>query len=106
MDTIKKTFGKRLAELRKKRGFSQELFSELIGISQRNLSKHETGKSFHRRCFAEILKVLNISAKDFFDWEHLILTDEEKREFLKKVIDELPSEFLNLCFRIANIWKS
>lgn len=106
MNTIKKTFGKRLAELRKKRGFSQELFSELIGISQRNLSKHETGKSFPRRCFAEILKVLNIPAKDFFDWEHLLLTDEEKREFLKKVIDELPPEFLNLCFRIANIWKN
>ena len=104
MDTIKKLFGRRLAELRGKRGWTQEKLAEKIGIDQRNVSKIENGNTFPGRCLAKIPEAFGFPIKDFFDWEHLSYTDNEKREFIKKVIDDLPPELLTLCFRIANYW--
>ncbi len=37
--------GKRLLALRKEKGFSQEELAELIGTSQKQVSKYETGKN-------------------------------------------------------------
>ena len=53
-----------------------------------------------------MLEVLKISPKDFFDWEHLDYSDEAKREYIKDVVEELPPDILNLCFRIVNSWRN
>ena len=47
MSELKSKFGKRLKELRKNRGITQEKMAEYIDISIRNLSKIETGITFH-----------------------------------------------------------
>ena len=43
---IKENLGKRIAELRKSLGISQEELAEKLDISQKSLSKIETGKNF------------------------------------------------------------
>ena len=48
MTDIKELFGKKIKELRIKRGLSQEQLAESIGIAERNLSKIECGKNFIR----------------------------------------------------------
>ena len=73
MDTIKKLFGRRLAELRGKRGWTQEKLAEKIGIDQRNVSKIENGNTFPGRCLAKIPEAFGFPIKDFFDCQQ----DEE-----------------------------
>ena len=43
---LKKNIGKRIKELRKKRGLSQERLAELVNIEQNSLSYIETGACF------------------------------------------------------------
>ena len=45
-NNIKVLLGKRIKELRNKRGFTQEFLAEKIGVGQRNLSKIECGNNF------------------------------------------------------------
>ncbi|MBR1425183.1 helix-turn-helix transcriptional regulator [bacterium] len=69
---FRKNFGLRLKELRKKRGLSQEKFSELIDIGQNTLSYIETGNNF---CTADtlekILKSLDITPQELFNFGHM-----------------------------------
>ena len=41
MDDIKQLFGKRVRELRKRQGLTQEKLAEMVGIEPRNLLKIE-----------------------------------------------------------------
>lgn len=45
-DIIKKEIGLRIKSFRNDNNYTQEKFSELIGLDQGNLSKIETGKNF------------------------------------------------------------
>ena len=57
---LKRNIGKRIKEIRKKRGLSQEKLSELVDIEQNTLSYIETGNKF---CSAETLEKLIIALK-------------------------------------------
>ena len=46
MNRIKELLGRRIKELREKRGYTQQQLAEKIGIDQRNLSKIECGITF------------------------------------------------------------
>ncbi|MBQ8460078.1 helix-turn-helix transcriptional regulator [bacterium] len=82
---LKKDFGKRVKELRKKRNFSQEKFSELVDIGQNTLSYIETGKNF---CTAEtlekILSTLDIEPNELFSFNHM-----ESNENLLEAINSM-----------------
>ena len=71
-------FGKRLKELRKKAGLSQQQLAELVGMeSLNNISKLETGEQLPKKENLEKLcKVLNVEAKDLFDFGHIKSRDE------------------------------
>ena len=71
-------FGKRLKELRKKAGLSQQQLAELVGMeSLNNISKLETGEQLPKKENLEKLcKVLNVEAKDLFDFGHIKSKDE------------------------------
>ena len=43
---IKKLLGRRIKELRTKKGLTQEKLAELVGVGERNLSKIECGNNF------------------------------------------------------------
>ena len=78
-------FGKRLKELRKKQNLSQQQLAELVGMeSINNISKLENGEQLPKKENLEKLcKVLNIEAKDLFDFGHF----KSKNELIKEMTD-------------------
>ncbi len=68
---LKHNFGRRIKEIRKKRGFSQEKLAEIVDIEQNTLSCIETGNNF---CSAEtlekIIAALEIEPFELFDFGH------------------------------------
>lgn len=46
MNSLKAKFGKRIRELRKRSGFTQEKLAEMIGMEPPNISKMENGLHF------------------------------------------------------------
>ena len=83
---IKDLLGKRIKELRKERGLTQEEFSELINISQRTLSGIESGKNFlTSQTLDKILEIFKIAPDDIFKLKSLRASDELKKEIIATV---------------------
>ena len=69
---IKEKLGKRIAELRKNCNMSQEELAEKLEITQKSLSKIETGQNFlTSKTLEALLDVFNIKSYELFDFEHL-----------------------------------
>ncbi len=67
----KELLGKRLRELRKRRGINQEKLAELIDVDPTTISNIENGKNYPSMINLEnMLKVLNSSFLEAFDFEH------------------------------------
>lgn len=102
---LKKNIGKRIKEIRKKRGLSQERLSELVDIEQNTLSYIETGNNF---CSAEtldkIIKALEIEPQELFDFGHYKNNTElidEINNMLNKNPEKIP-EFYRILKAIIN----
>ena len=81
----KELLGKRLRELRKRKGISQEKLSELIDVDPTTISNIENGKNYPSMANLEnILNVLEASFSDAFDFEH-----KNSNENLIKSINEV-----------------
>ena len=64
---IEQIIGKRIQKIRKSRGYTQQQFSEMVGISTNYLSDVERGKSSIRLGkLAAIINALECSADDIF----------------------------------------
>ena len=86
---IKILLGKRIKELRTKRGLTQEFLAEQIGIGQRNLSKIECGNNFiTAETLSKILNALDIKAKELFDFEHHKTKEDLKKELIEAINNE------------------
>ena len=82
MTSFKEKFGKRVREIRKQKGFTQEQIAEKIGIEPPNISKLENGAHFPLpENIEKLAKALNVDAKDLFDFEHF----DEKAILNKKI---------------------
>lgn len=69
---IKEQLGKRIYELRKQQHISQEELAEKLDISQRSLSKIETGKNFIKsNTLEKLLSAFNINCSELFNFEHI-----------------------------------
>lgn len=72
MSDFLKKFGKRVNELRKKQGFTQEQLAEKIGIGIRSLGKIENGNNFPATDNLEkLVSALNVTTSEMFNFEHL-----------------------------------
>ncbi len=100
MNRIKEYLGKRIKELREKRGYTQQQLAEKAGIDQRNLSKIECGITFPSKSLGDLARCLQVSLPQMFEFEHLSISDAEKKVLLKNIIDELNSEELKLVYKI------
>ena len=71
-------FGKRLKELRKKAGLSQQQLAELVGMeSLNNISKLETGEQLPKKENLEkICKALCVEPRELFDFGHFKTREE------------------------------
>lgn len=69
---IKEKLGKRISELRKQLNISQEELAEKLEISQKSLSKIETGRNFlTSETLDKLVLALGVKANELFDFEHL-----------------------------------
>lgn len=92
MDNNKKLLGKRIKELRKKQGLTQEVLAELINIETTSLSGIESGRHFPSLPTLEkIAKSLNVELRSLFDFNHLISIEEMKANIIKN-LDNLDNE--------------
>jgi len=67
----KQMLGKRIRELRKRKGINQEKLAELINVDPTTISNIENGKNYPSMNNLEnLLEVLNSSFTEVFDFEH------------------------------------
>ena len=91
MDT-KKLLGRRLRELRKRKGFNQEKLAELISVEPATFSNIENGKNYPSMMNLEsIVKVLNCTFSEAFDYEHKN-TEENLLEQINQVLKNNPEK--------------
>lgn len=107
MDAFKNCFGRRLKQVRKSKGFTQERLSDAIEINLRQLARIEAGESFvTAETLQKICDVLDISPDTLFIFDvnvmnknkgfneivqklEVISDDENKLEFIDIAIDAL-----------------
>lgn len=86
MDQIK--IGKFISELRKEKGMTQEQLAEKLGVTQRSVSRWETGKNMPDISLLQLLSSeLNISVSELLDGEKSKVEKKSTDEAINQVID-------------------
>lgn len=89
---IKEKLGKRIFELRKRLNISQEELAEKLDISQKSLSKIETGRNFlTSETLEKLILALNVEITELFDFNH---TDKKENllDEIYKYIDNIKND--------------
>ncbi len=95
----KKLLGKRIKELRKLSGLTQEKLSEMIGIETTSLSGIESGRHFPSLPTLEkIADNLNVELKTLFEFKHHRSTNEMKQDIINN-IDKLDDSSISLIYK-------
>lgn len=99
MSKSKKLLGKRIRQLRKNDGLSQERFAELIGIDPNSVSRIECGVHYPSLDTLEkIATILKMEMRDLFLFNNKE-TAEEMRAFLVQTASEVSIEKLREVVR-------
>lgn len=86
-ETIKKLFGLRIRQLRKKLNLTQFALGEKINIDQRQVAHIEGGNSFPSlRTLKKFADVFNCHIKELFDFEYVEPNPNIKDELVKKIL--------------------
>ena len=98
MNDFKKLLGKRIQNIRKSKGFTQEKLAELINIETPSLSYLETGKYAPSiDTLQKLSEVLQVQPWEFYYFSQI--SDEQKKEELKKALDNDP-KLLNIFYKL------
>lgn len=90
---IKKLLGRRIKELRTRKGMTQEKLAEMIGVGERNLSKIECGNNFvTSETLSNILSALDVEPSELFNFKHL----DEKEELKTELIEAIKNEQIDI----------
>ncbi len=101
MNDFKKLLGKRIQNIRKSKGLTQEKLAELINIETPSLSYLETGKYAPSiDTLQKLSEVLQVQPWEFYYFSQI--SDEQKKEELKKALDNDP-KLLKILY---NFYKS
>ena len=100
----KELLGKKIQQIRKSRGFTQEKLAEIIEMDSGYICKMETGR--HTPSLETLNKLsnaLNVDMKEFLDFTSLenISIMFKTKENLLKLIDEMPPQNVSLLYNIA-----
>ncbi len=99
---IKFLFGKRLKELRKTLGLSQDELAEKTDISSKYLSRIEMGQHFPSiNTLVKLANALNVELKDFFEFAHETTSTLELKEILNSLINEADEDKLRLLVKVT-----
>ena len=95
MNLDKELIGKKIRQIRKERGFSQEELSEKIDISPRHMCTIENGNSFPSiETFVKISEILDIDINEFFNLKNK--TNDELRNTIYNLIQTSTIQELHL----------
>lgn len=90
--------GKFISECRREKNFTQENLAELLGVSNRTISKWENGKCMPDYSILPILcEKLDITINEFFSGERL-----EEKQYQKKLEENI---ILNMDALKKKLWK-
>jgi len=79
---IKKGLGKKIQEIRKKQGVTQEILAEFVGIDTVSLSKIETGKNYPTsENLEKICSYLKVDPYELF----LFMPQKSEKELLERI---------------------
>ncbi len=96
MEDIKTLLGKRIKELRLKKGMSQEQLAEMLDIAVRNVSKIECGTNFIRADkIPKLSLALDVTPKELFNFEHLKESQNLKEEIIS-ILDDNPEKITDI----------
>lgn len=96
----KKLLGKRIKEIRKSFGYTQEQFSELIDIETSSLSGIESGRFFPSlHVLNKMSEVLKIELIEFFKFETVNIP-KNLDEQIAKMINKQPKERKEIIYKI------
>ena len=105
MNTLKEKLGKRIQEIRKSQHITQEKLAEMIGLDTPNLSNIERGKRFlSAETLEKIIKALNVSEKELFNFEHL-KTREELIKSINEILSTSKTNEVQYYYRLINLYK-
>lgn len=98
---LKKLIGKRIQQIRKNKGITQEKLAEMIGIEVPSMSNLETGKfSPSAETLQKLTNVLNVHPWEFYFFNDL--TEEEMLTEIKRALEKNP-KLIKICY---NFFKS
>ena len=98
MTDFQKKFGARVKELRKRRGYTQEVLAEKVNIGVRSLGKIENGNSFPScETLEKLIVALQTTNLEIFDFEHL-QSEQNLKEKIFEMVNSNPE-------RISDIYK-
>lgn len=101
MEFEKKYIAQIIQNARKEKGLKQSQLAEKIGISEKHLSKIETGRNYPALDnFLRIIEVLDLSLKDFGLKDNG--RNSEQKEFLQRIINTSSEKQLNVYADIIN----
>jgi len=101
----KKLLGKRIKELRKKAGLTQEKLAEAINIETSSLSGIESGRHFPSLPTVEKISIkLNVEMKALFDFKHLMPVEKMKADIIKH-LDRLDEKNITFIYKFFEEYK-
>ncbi len=106
MAVLKEKLGKRIRELRKLCGFSQEQLAELMNMDIPNLSNIERGKRFMTaETLEKFAKALNTTERELFDFSK---TEPERylRVDIEKVLEKFDDNELKFILDIVQSYAN
>lgn len=100
MDDIKKLLGRRIKELRRQKGLTQEKLAELINIDQRNLSNIECGITFPSRSLLALSKALNIELPQLFEFDHNKYNLSDMKTHIVNMLNCISDRDIKIIYRL------
>jgi len=100
-----KTIGRRLRELRRRRGFTQAEVAEQVGIDQTLVSNYERGAArLHGALVAGFAKALRASADEILGLKDVSTKNHSNGRLLRRLqrIEELPVADQRAVFKFLN----
>lgn len=103
MSDIKTKLGKRIQEIRKKKGISQEKLAELVGIEPNNISRIEKGKNYPTpENIAKIARALDKEVYELYLFNHFKPYEEIRLELINALQDENTARLLYKFYSTIN----
>ena len=97
----KKKLGKKIQELRKSKGLTQEKLAELINMEQNTISVIESGRSFPTLATLEKIScALGVNLSDFFNYDYFESVEELKL-FIENKLKDMNDAQIKQVFRFV-----